>query len=181
MPATVDGDVADGDVAAQLQGNGFIACAYRTALHVAGLFGIMLRQSLTVNHAVTSDVDVLLPFGPDQRVVEISMSTILILRKATERLALVVRLHFCRGSQNLRASHQVQVYITLQPDASTEIRSCRQQNLSAAIPCGCFYRFVDGHMVKSLAITLGPIVTHVIDTRYCSLHAQNAQGQQHTA
>ena len=66
VTATIDGDVADGDVTAQLQGNSLVASADTTPLHIAGFLSVLLGQALAVNHAATRDADILLPFSPYQ-------------------------------------------------------------------------------------------------------------------
>ena len=104
MSATEDGDVADGHISAEFQGNGLVASADGASLHVASFLGIVSCQSLTVNHAMSSDADILLAFCPDKRVVEVGVSAVLIFW-STEHLTLVVCPHFSRSSQYLCASH----------------------------------------------------------------------------
>jgi len=90
VSAAVDGDVADGHLSAELQGYGLVAGANGAALHVAGVLGVFLRQSLAVDHAVAGNGDVALTLGPDEGVVEIGVTTVLVFGKPAEGLALVV-------------------------------------------------------------------------------------------
>ena len=118
MTAPIDGNVANGDLAALLQGNGLVARAYGTALQVAGTLGIFVGKSLAVNHTVPGYRHVFLTLCPDKRVVEIGMATILILWKAAERLALIIGFHRRRCCQNGTASGQMQVDVAFQTDAA---------------------------------------------------------------
>ena len=162
-----DGDVTDGDVATQLQGDGLVARAYGAALHVAGLLGIMLCQAFTVNHPVTRDADVLLPLGPNERIMEIGVAAVLVFREATKRLTLIVGLHRGWSSQNLCPCHQVQIDVALQPDTATEICACRQHHLSSAISRRSLYRLVDSNVVERHSVTLGSIIAYIIHSRCC--------------
>ena len=121
MSASIDGDVADGDVTTEFQGNRLIASAYRTALHIASRLRIVLRQSFTIYQSSPCDADVLLALSPDQGIVEIGVPSILIFWKSAKRFTLVVDLHLSGSSKNLGTSHQVQVHIAFQTNASTEI------------------------------------------------------------
>ena len=121
VPSSIDGDVADGDVTTEFQGNRLVTSANRSSLHVAGIFRIVLRQSFTIYQSSPCDADVLLALCPYQRVVKISVPSILIFWKSAKRLTLVVDLHLSWSSQNLGTSHQVQVHIAFQTNASTEI------------------------------------------------------------
>ena len=180
MPTPKDGDITDGDVPTLFQGDGLVAGADGSALYVTGPLGVMACQSLTVYHPITADADVLLSFSPDQRIMEIGMSSILIFGCA-EHLTLIVGLHLCRCRQDLGSRHQVQVDMTLQSDTATEIHALRQKNLSAAL-LGCgLDGLVDGDMVKCLAVTLGTIVLHVIHRRGHGAHRDGQDQQQYNS
>ena len=124
MAATEDGDVADGHVTAEFEGDGLVACSDAAALHIAGLLRILFCQSFTINHSLPSDTDVLLPLGPYQRVVEVCVSSVLILGSA-EHLTFVVGLQFGRSRQYLGSRHQVQVNIAFQSDTAAKIGASR--------------------------------------------------------
>ena len=124
MSTPKDGDITDGDVPALLQGDGLVTGADGSALHVTGPLGVVACQSFTVNHPITANADVLLSFSPDQRIMEIGMSSILVFGCA-EHLTLIIDLHLCRCRQDLGSRHQVQVNMTLQADTATEIHALR--------------------------------------------------------
>ena len=84
MSATINGYVAYGHIAAQLQRYRLIAGAYAAALHVAALLCVALCQTLTVYHTPAGNADILLSLSPYQGVVKIGMATVLILREPTE-------------------------------------------------------------------------------------------------
>ena len=126
MPTSVDGDVADGDLSAEFQGDGFVASTDTATFQVSACLRILVRQSLAVNQSMTGDGDVGLSFSPDKRVVEISMAAVLVFWETAKRLTLVVGLHRCRCSEDDGTSGEVQIDIALQADAAAEVRTGRQ-------------------------------------------------------
>lgn len=103
MAATIDGDITNQNVAAELEGYRLITRSDVAAVHHATLFGILLGQSLTVHHATTGDGNMFLSDGVDKTVSEIRMAAILVSR-TFPRLCLIVCLHLGRSRQNLGTS-----------------------------------------------------------------------------
>ena len=178
VTATVDGDVADGDVAAQLQGNSLVASANAASLYVAALLGVLFGKALTINHAASCDADILLTFCPYQRVMEVCVSAVLVFR-STKHLALVVGLHRSWCGQDSGTCRQVQVNIALHADAATEVGACRQYDLSATVGICRLDGLVNGNMVQRLTVALGTVVANMVYTCCClsnlnNQHEQNA-------
>ena len=144
MSTTIDGDVADGHLSAQLQGDSLVASTNRAALHDARTLRIFLRQTLSVNHTVTRYRHVCLSLCPDERVMEIGMTSILILRETAKRLRGVVGPHLGGCCKNGAACRKMQVDIAFQTDAAAEIGASRHQHLSATVLHRSLYRCVDG-------------------------------------
>ena len=161
VTATENGDITDKHIAAQLEGNGLVARADAATLHIAGILGVMTGEAVTVDHALSGDAHVVLPLGPYQTIMKIGVSAILVLWPA-KHLTLVVGLHRGRGCQNGSTSHEVQVDITLQPDAATEIGSYRHEHLTTAARHTGIDGAVDGGMVERLSVALGTVVAHII-------------------
>ena len=106
MTATIDGDITNQDVAAELEGNRLIARSDVAAVHHTTFLGILLGQSQTVNHATTGDGNIFLSDGIDKTVLEIRMAAILVSR-AFPRFSLIVCLHLGRSRQNLGTSRKM--------------------------------------------------------------------------
>ena len=84
MSAAGDGHVTDKDVAAKFQGDGLVAHADTAAMHLSCRFRIVLRESAAVDDAPSRDAHVLFTVRPDQRVMEIGMTAVLIFRSPEE-------------------------------------------------------------------------------------------------
>ena len=61
-----DRDVTNGHIAAELQGDSFIACTDGTTLYDTSLLCVVLRQSLAIDTALPRNTHIVLAFSPDQ-------------------------------------------------------------------------------------------------------------------
>ena len=161
MAAAHDGHIADEDIAAELQRNGLVTGADAAALHVAGVFRVVLGQTVAIDGAASGDADVMLTFGPNERVVEIGMAAVLIFW-ATEHLAFIVGFHRGGSSQDARSWRQVKVHVALQTDAAAEIGARGQHHLTAALLGAGIDGTVDGLVVERLTVALGTVVAYII-------------------
>ena len=66
VSASKDRDVTNGHIAAELQGDSFIACTDGATLYDSSLFCVMLRQSLAIDTALPRNTHIVLAFSPDQ-------------------------------------------------------------------------------------------------------------------
>ena len=164
MAATIDGDITDKDIAAELEGYRLIARSDVAAVHHTTLLGILLGQTLTVNHSTTGNGNMFLPDGVDKTVLEIRMAAILISR-TFPRLSLIVCLHRGRSRQNLGTSRKMQLHMALHADAAAEISTRRHHHPAATMRHTTVYGSIDGMVVERLAIALGSIVSHIVICR----------------
>ena len=98
MPAPDDGDVPEGDVPAALERDGLVARADAAAEGDALMLGVFPREAVPVYASEACDADVGLVLRPDQAVVKIRVSAVLVFR-ADERFARVVGVQFRRRRQ----------------------------------------------------------------------------------
>src|ERR1019366_4520229 len=124
MAAVKNRDVADQNISAQLEGDGFVADAHGrigfgirrgkmfVTAHLVEDFGIPL-QPAAVDHAVAGDENIGEVFAPDEAVVKITMSAILV-GDARKRLGFVVGVQFLRCAKNCRAGVNQQMNVAFQ-------------------------------------------------------------------
>ena len=161
MTATIDGDITDKDITAELEGYRLITRTDVAAVHHATLLGILLGQALTVNHSTTGDGNMFLSDGIDKTIFKISMTAILVSR-TFPLFSLIVCLHRGRSRQNLGTSRKMQLHMALHADAAAEISTRRHHHPAAAMRHTTVYGSIDGLVVERLAITLGSIVSYIV-------------------
>ena len=161
MAASIDGDITNQNVAAEFEGYRLITRTDVAAVHHATLLGILLGQTLTVNHSTTGDGNIFLSDGVDKTVLEIRMAAILVSR-TFPRLSLIVCLHRGRSRQNLGSSRKMQLHMALHTDAAAEISTRRHHYPAAAMRHTTVYGSINGMMVERFAITLGSIVSYIV-------------------
>ena len=165
VSAMEHGEVFQRDIPAILEADRFVAYT-RQAAFFAG-------QSFAVDQSRTADGDVFQTDSPDQGVLPVAVTEVLVFIMLIGFRHVVSFVLFRKGCDDACALFQIEVDITFQPDRITGIFSGRQVYGTSAFLCGSFDGTVDGGRVNSLSVRFCSEVSDVID---CCLHIQ-ATGQ----
>jgi len=160
VSAPEDGDVAYEDVSAEFECDGLVAHTDTTTMHVASRLGILSCKSPAIDHAPSGDRDIRLSFSPDQRIMEIRMSAILVFRES-EYLRGIVGTSLV-GSDDFGTSLKMQFDMAFQPDATREVFASAERHPTATMSGAVFDCGIDGLAVEVLSIPFCAIVAHIV-------------------
>jgi len=160
VTATVDGDVADENVSAELEGNRLVARSDASALHLSSRLRVLASETSTVNASPACDAHILEVLAPDEGVVEIGVSAVLVFRKV-EFFRRVVCPLVGRGNDG-SSSIDVEIDIALHVDGTAEVVARRQEDGSTTCLMGFLDGGIDGRRVELLAVALGTEVANIV-------------------
>ena len=161
MTSAEDGDISDKNIAAHFDGDSLVACTDASPLHISRFLRVLACESLAVDHPPSGNGNIMLSFGPDKRIMEISVATVLVFGES-EDLALIISLHFGWSSHYNSPWHQVKIDIAFHVYAPAQEFPRGHNDLSTAIFHRLVYGTVYGCMVKCLPIAYGTEIHNII-------------------
>ena len=112
---------------------------------------VRAHEAAAVDRAVAGDENIRKVFAPDEAVVEITMSAVLIAAECV-RLRLVINIHVLRRAENGRASVNEQMDVALQMNRAAQISSGGNENRAATGLRAGVNRLVNRRAVEVLAV-----------------------------
>ena len=165
VSAMEHGEVFQRDVPAILETDRFVAYTRQAAFFAS--------QSFAVDQSRTADGDVFQADSPDQGVLPVAVTEVLVFIMLIRFRQVVSFVLSRKGGDEACTLFQIEVDVTFQPDGITGIFSGRQVYGTSTFLCGSFDGTVDGGRINRLSVCFCSEIPDIID---CCLHKQ-ATGQ----
>ena len=162
MPAHIHGEILEADILAVLQHKRLVS-PERGGLsqRVVPVTGY---QTASVYHSLAADSYILQAYSPDQGILEVGMSVVLVFPAEFEGLGQVVTFGGCRHcSQQYGSFFQVEVYVAGQMHGIAGIASGREIDHPSSIGRRGGYGGVDSRGIYVDAVPFGTVIFHIMD------------------
>lgn len=160
------GEIFQRDIPAVFEADSFVAYSRQTAFFTG--------QSLAIDQSRTADGDIFQTDSPDERVLPVTVSEVLIFIMLVGLCQVISFLLARESGDDACALFQIEMDVAFQPDGITGIFSGRKIYGASAVLCRGFDGTVDGGRVNSLSVRFCSEVSDVVG---CCLQIQ-ATGQQ---